>query len=193
MVRYPLYQGGFILLPQQVISGLYVLEKCKDLSIEEQIQLLNVGVKFETKSTELNKIRNSFMKLNDIEVPENIGDIINTLNECSLIKVKDNSYKIDYLHSIEFTNYNLDKVMIYLLTDLRKMMSTSEEMVSYLKSLDLSNLKLADTSQSYVLMANGLMANTKEPSELLKRTSFVKELTEIKKNICEVAGVEKNN
>ncbi len=193
MVRYPLYKGGFILLPQQVISGLYILDDCKTLSIQEQIQFITVGVKFKTKSSKLNQVRNSFSKKNNIKEPNDIDDIINILLDCSLIKEIDNSYKIDYLQTIEFTQYELDKVMIHLLTDVRQMMNESEEMMSYFKSLDLSNLQLLDSSQSHVLMANEIMDETREQKELLYRTSFVNELTSVKKKVCEVINDEKNN
>jgi len=70
MIRYPLYNGGYIILPEPAIKTLYIIDKASKLSKSEQLKLIELGVGFDIADNGLNEVRNEFLSVNELSFPQ---------------------------------------------------------------------------------------------------------------------------
>ncbi|MBI9013821.1 MAG: hypothetical protein JEZ08_16425 [Clostridiales bacterium] len=192
MIRYPLYRGGFIVLPSSVVKALYIIEGTQELIEEEQIEQLDHHIDYEVKSNDLQSCREIFMTINNIKTPDNTKEVLEILYSCKLIHNEEDKIKVDYDHCIEFTNYSLNEVIIDAINEVKEMFKKSDEMNSYINTLDLTDINKSTSEESHVIMTNTLLDNEVDIKTIVNRTSFIKEISDMKKRIREVSN-EKNN
>ena len=96
MVRYPLYNGGFIVLPEPAVKALYIIEKSSKLSKEKQIKLLEQSISYDIEDSNLNDIRNNLLAENKIEHPGSLAEVLALLITTGVVKDNIQSYEINY-------------------------------------------------------------------------------------------------
>ncbi|MBE0450710.1 MAG: hypothetical protein IBX70_07675 [Clostridia bacterium] len=183
MVRYPLYKGGFIILPEPAVTAMYIIEKASKLNKDEQLKLLNLGVAFDIAVSDLNDSRLEFLKYNGLDFPDSVSEVIEILKSAGAITEHDERFEINYTGSINYSKFELNPSTIETISYARSFIDNSPEMMDYLNSLDIVDLTKKDSCEPYVLLSNDLLEDGISPREAVDRASFVHEVSQLKKHV----------
>lgn len=180
MVRYPLYKGGFIVLPEPAIKALYIIEKASKFNKSKQIKLLNAGLSFDIADSELNEVRNKLLDDNKIEFPETLAEVVALLKTSGVLVENDFNFQINYKSTVEQSPIELNNEALETVSYVRSFYHNSEKMMSYINSLDFIDLNLKQSDDAHVLLVNELIEKELEPAENAFRATFVYEVSLLK-------------
>jgi len=182
MIRYPLYNGGYIILPEPAIKTLYIIDKASKLSKSEQLKLIELGVGFDIADNGLNEVRNEFLSVNELSFPQSVEDIIILLIESGILSETDESFTINYKSSIEYSRFLLTGSAVQTIAYVRTFISESKNMMEYINRLDITNREYSDNTDSHVIITNSLMENETDPIEAVHKATFVYEVSLLSEN-----------
>ncbi len=132
MVDFLLFRGGFHILPNKVVRALNVLDKYKELETEfQEVYIDLIIADYIVDDSELNKLRNKFLKSNYMTDIATTADIVQFLLNKGMVYVEDNSYRLNYNCLIEDLEFKLSKEVKSTISDLRSLYDISEQIVSY--------------------------------------------------------------
>lgn len=183
MIRYPLYKGGYIILPEPAIKTLYIIDKASKLSKSEQLDLIELGVGFDIADTSLNEVRNEFLLTNGLSFPQSVDDIIHMLIESGILSESEECFTINYKNSIEFSSYSLTGKVFQTIAYVRTFLSESKNMMEYINRLNMTNREYSDNADSHVIFTNSLLENETDIKAAVQKTTFVYEVSLLSENI----------
>lgn len=193
MVRYPLYKGGFIVLPEQAVRALYIIEKAPNLSKLKQIRLLEQALTYDVADSELNEIRINLLKENGIEYPSTLSEVLTLLITAGVIKDNEQGYEINYRNTIETSPLELTKDARETISYIRSFYNNSENMMSYINSFDIVGYVPEESDEAHVILVNELMGEESEPKERAYRAAYVHEVSVIKEQIKQTLQKEEKD
>ena len=185
MIRYPLYKGGYIILPEPAIKTLYIIDRASNLSKSEQLKLIELGVGFDIADNGLNEVRNEFLATNELSFPQSVEEIMTLLIESGVLSETEENFKINYNSSIEYSRFQLTGSVVQTIAYVRTFISESKNMMEYINRLNIAKREYSDNTDSHVIIANSLLENETDPIEAVHKATFVYEvslLSEINKS-----------
>lgn len=177
MVRYPLYKGGFIVLPEPAIKALYIFEKASKLNKAKQIKILDEGLSYHIAESNLNYVRNNLLKENNIEFPETLAEVIALLKATGVLIENETNYQINYKSTIEQSSIELNRESMDVISYMRSFYMNSEKMMGYINSLDFTGFTHKQTGEAHVILSSDLIDEQLEPAENAFRATFVYEVS----------------
>lgn len=190
MVRYPLYKGGFIVLPEPAIKALYIFEKISKLNKAKQIKILDEGLTFHIADSGLNDVRNSLLNENKILFPETLADVIALLKATGVLIESEFNYQINYKSTIEQSSIELNREALEVISYVRSFYMNSEKMMGYINSFDLIGFSPKQSDEAYVLIVNELIDSEQDPAENAFRATFVYEVSLLNDKIKKLLSEE---
>lgn len=183
MIRYPLYKGGYIILPEPAIKTLYIIDKASKLRKSDQLELIELGVGFDIADNGLNEVRNEFLSVNGLSFPQSVKEIINILIESGVLSETDECFTINYKNSIEFSSYSLTGTVFQTIAYVRAFFSESKNMMEYINRLNMTNREYIDNTDSHVIFANSLLESETDINAAVHKATFVYEVSLLSENI----------
>lgn len=181
MVRYPLYVGGFIVLPEPVVRALYLFEEVKGRKSEIQIDYVLKGISFKVAESDLNRVRKEMASFNHIEEIETLEEIIELLLGVDLLRLEDDSFKINYLAEIENSSLQLCESARATVAEIRKYVEKSDAIVDYINTWNLTKKQQPINDSYEVMMTHELISDDDSPIDIAYTGKLVYEIVLLKK------------
>lgn len=182
MIRYPLYVGGFILLPEPAIRALYLFQEKQGKRLDEQIAYVLKSITFDYAVSELNEYRDRVALLNGIAPIESLEEILSLLAEVNLLNLTDGEFRINYLATIEGSELKLDEQTLNVIQEVRGFVEISSEVVDYINTWDLLNRKQPINDSYPVRIAHHLIDEDDSPADIGYTNLLIYEVSQLNKN-----------